>query len=78
VGFVHVHLVLTDDGVLLVDTGLPGVVRSHELPAEVLQEMVDDLGTSWTVDLVPRRVDLVFQRVTGWFGDGWRVRRRRG
>jgi glyoxylase-like metal-dependent hydrolase (beta-lactamase superfamily II) len=56
VGFVHVHLVITDDGVVLVDAGLPGKSRKIE---QTLYEVSKTLGdvramlfTHWHADHV--------------------------
>ena len=56
VGFVHVHLVLTDDGVVLVDTGLPGKSAKIEQALADARRSVGDvrtiLLTHWHADHV--------------------------
>ncbi|MCA2218377.1 MBL fold metallo-hydrolase [Jidongwangia harbinensis] len=56
VGFVHVHLVLTDDGVVLVDTGLPGKSRTIERALGEARKTIGDvrtiLLTHWHADHV--------------------------
>lgn len=56
VGFVHVHLVLTDDGVVLVDTGLPGKAGKIE---QALHEAERKLGDVRTILLTHWHADHV-------------------
>lgn len=56
VGFVHVHLVVTDDGVVLVDTGLPGKAAKIE---EALHEVRRRLGDVRTILLTHWHADHV-------------------
>lgn len=53
-GYVHAHLVVTDDGVVLVDTGLPG--RSAEF-GRALHEMRRKIGDVTTILLTHRHPD---------------------
>jgi glyoxylase-like metal-dependent hydrolase (beta-lactamase superfamily II) len=56
IGFVHVHLVLTDDGVVLVDTGLPGRSAKIEQALAEARRTIGDvrtiLLTHWHADHV--------------------------
>jgi glyoxylase-like metal-dependent hydrolase (beta-lactamase superfamily II) len=56
VGFVHVHLVLTDDEVVLIDTGLPGKSRKIEQAVGEARKKLGDVGaillTHWHADHV--------------------------
>ena len=54
IGYVNVHLVVTDDGVVLVDTGLPG--RSGKI-AQVLYKMRRSIGDVRTVLLTHHHPD---------------------
>jgi glyoxylase-like metal-dependent hydrolase (beta-lactamase superfamily II) len=54
IGFVHVHLVVVDDGVLLVDTGLPG--RSGKIE-QVLHETRRKIGDVRTILLTHWHAD---------------------
>lgn len=56
VGFVHVHVVLTDDGVVLVDTGLPG--RSGKIE-QALHEAKKTFGDVRTILLTHWHADHV-------------------
>jgi len=54
IGYVHAHLVVVDDGVVLVDTGLPG--RSAEF-GRALHEMRRKIGDVTTILLTHRHPD---------------------
>jgi glyoxylase-like metal-dependent hydrolase (beta-lactamase superfamily II) len=54
IGYVHAHLVVVDDGVVLVDTGLPG--RSAEF-GRALHEMRRTIGDVTTILLTHRHPD---------------------
>jgi glyoxylase-like metal-dependent hydrolase (beta-lactamase superfamily II) len=62
VGFVHVHLVLTDDEVVLIDTGLPGKSRKIEQALGEARKTLGDvrtiLLTHWHADHVGAAADL--------------------
>lgn len=61
-GFVHVHLVVTDDGVVLIDTGLPGKTAKIEQALAAASKTLGDvrtiLLTHWHVDHVGSAADL--------------------
>jgi glyoxylase-like metal-dependent hydrolase (beta-lactamase superfamily II) len=54
IGYVHVHLVVTDDGVVLVDTGLPG--RSARI-GRALHDIRRKIGDVTTILLTHHHVD---------------------
>ncbi|MEV4640020.1 MBL fold metallo-hydrolase [Actinoplanes sp. NPDC049548] len=54
IGYVHVHLVVTDDGVVLVDTGLPG--RSARI-GRALHDIRRKIGDVSTILLTHHHVD---------------------
>jgi glyoxylase-like metal-dependent hydrolase (beta-lactamase superfamily II) len=54
IGYVHAHLVVVDDGVVLIDTGLPG--RSAEV-GRALHEMRRKIGDVTTILLTHRHPD---------------------
>ncbi|GAB7046787.1 MBL fold metallo-hydrolase [Catenuloplanes indicus JCM 9534] len=56
IGFVHAHLVVTDDGVVLVDTGLPG--RSGRVGA-ALRELRREIGDITAILVTHRHADHV-------------------
>jgi glyoxylase-like metal-dependent hydrolase (beta-lactamase superfamily II) len=62
VGYVHVHLVLTDDGVVLVDTGLPGKSGKIEQALAEARKTIGDvrtiLLTHWHPDHVGAAAEL--------------------
>jgi glyoxylase-like metal-dependent hydrolase (beta-lactamase superfamily II) len=62
VGFVHVHLVLTDDGAVLIDTGLPGKSGKIEKALHEARKTLGDvrtiLLTHWHADHTGSAADL--------------------
>nr|BFE71376.1 MBL fold metallo-hydrolase [Actinoplanes digitatis] len=45
IGYVHMHLVITDDGVVLVDTGLPGRSRKVDQALHDIRRKIGDVRT---------------------------------
>ena len=67
IGFVHLHVVVTDDGLVLVDTGLPGRMSKVE---QALQEARRAVGDVRTILLTHRHPDHI--------GSAAELRRRSG